>query len=195
MIRLFAALCNTLLETLSDEAVFRKATEGFNHYGHPCPSCGAAGKLSPHGSYTRNLVAPAERGAAEHRVETLRFKCASCKKTHALLPGTAIPYSPYSLRFKLAVLLAYFEGASTIAAISGRFGIAASTVYEWKKRLLEHMELMLGALASRKEPAHAFLRGLSGSGGLPARLGGFFRRHAFSFLQNRPAPASRSLPP
>ena len=115
--------------------------------------------------------------------------------THALLPDILIPYSPYSLRFKLAVLTAYFERDATVAAICERFGIAVSTLYSWKKRLLEHKVLLLGMLESRKESGIIFLRNLSGAACLSDTLRSFFRRHVFSFMQGQPAKATRSPPP
>jgi len=195
MIRHFAALCKTVFDKLTDEALFHKATGDFSHYGARCPNCGATGKLSPYGDYARGLVSIGDGTIVECRVEPIRFKCSSCSTTHALLPDILIPYSPYSLRFKLAVLIAYFERETTVAAICGRFGIAVSTLYAWKERLHEHKDLLLGALASQKEPALAFLCGLITSEDISGLIGGFFRRHAFSFLQNRSAPAARSLPP
>ena len=106
-----------------------------------------------------------------------------------------MPYSQYSLRFKIAVLIAYYERDTSVAEVCRRFNIAISTLYAWKERLLEHKDLMLGALISMKTPALAFLRNLLGSSGLSKLLGDFFRRHAFSFLQNQSATATRSRPP
>jgi transposase-like protein len=207
MIRLFAALCKTLAENIyDDETIFQEATDGFRHHGEKCPLCGASGKLTGNGKYSRILVSLAGGRPADHRVSPRRFVCASCGSTHALLPDILIPYSPYSLRFKLTVLAAYFEkmeaaedkGAKetpTVMDICERFGIAISTLYEWKKRLLEHKECLLGVLASQKTPALAFLRGLFGSGRLPDALRGFFRRHGFSFMQARSPMATRYCPP
>ena len=131
----------------------------------------------------------------ESRISPLRFKCSSCGTTHALLPDVLIPYSPYSLRFKLVVLIACFERDTTIVAACDHFGIAVSTLYAWKARLLEHKELLLGVLASRKESFHAFLGGLLRSDCLSSRLYNFFHRHDFSFLQHQSMTAARSLPP
>jgi transposase-like protein len=197
MIRLFAALCKSTLEHLSDETTFQDATDGFKHYfysGH-CPRCGAKGKLTPYGHYFRNLVTSNGNNVNESRISPVRFECRSCGKTHALLPGNIIPYSPYSLRFKLTVLIAYFERTVTVVAICEQFGIAVSTLYAWKHLLLEHRELLLGVLLSLKTPALAFLRKLFASDSLSDILGGFFDRYGFSFLQNRPALATRSCPP
>jgi transposase-like protein/ribosomal protein S27AE len=194
MIRLFEALCKSLFCSLVDAELFYDATSGFRHYGRHCPRCGARGKLSPYGDYSRWLVSLQGKAFAQ-LIQPLRFKCKSCGATHALLPDILIPYSPYSLRFKLAVLIAYFERGTSVVAICERFGIAVSTLYAWKALFLEHKELMLGVLLSRKEPALAFLRGLSRSADISRILQRFFDRHAFSFMQGRPKTAPRSLPP
>jgi ribosomal protein S27AE len=200
MIRLFTALCKALFENLCDETIFLAAAGRFSYRGERCPKCGAGGKLSPYGDYSRGLVSLIGGKIDARRVKPLRFICAPCGATHALLPDILTPYSPYSLRFKLTVLIAYFEKMEreqniTVAAICERFAIAVSTLYEWKELLLEHKDLMLGLLISRKEPALAFLRGLPGSGRPSGRLRDFFRKHGFSFLQNKSASAARSRPP
>ena len=193
MIRLFTALCKTVLDSLTDKELFRRATDGFRHYDKSCPQCGAPRKLSIHGDYSRWLVSYKDETIAQ-RILPPRFKCASCKTTHALLPDVLIPYSPYSLRFKLSVLIAYFQRDSTVTAICERFEIAVSTLYEWKKLFLSHKELFLGVLINRKYPAQDFLCGLLDHGCPSDRLLDFFCRHNFSFLQG-PRKAPRSVPP
>jgi hypothetical protein len=195
MIRFFTALCKSVLEKFSDEVIFQKATDGFRYYNEQCPSCGAAGKLSPYGDYFRYLVSHDGEKIIEFSVNPLRFECVSCGKTHALLPDIIIPYSPYSLRFKLTALVAYFERSKTVAAVCEQFGIAVTTLYMWKHRLLEHKDLLLGILESHKEPVQTFLRGLFASIQLSDKLRDFFRRYAFSFMQNQFIAATRSQPP
>jgi transposase-like protein len=182
MIRLFTTLCKSLLENFSDVTIFKETTDAFRHYDEKCPSCGACGKLKPYGDYSRILVSYEDEMTIESCVNPPRFECTSCGATHALLPDILIPYSPYSLRFKISVLLAYFERKTTVTAVCERFGIAVSTLYSWKDRLLEHKELLLGILASREESAIAFLRSLVGAACLSTRLRMFFRRYAFSFM-------------
>jgi ribosomal protein S27AE len=184
-----------MFEALTDVEMFQQATDGYRYYNERCPRCGALGRLSPHGDYCRWLVFFSGNHAASQRVRPLRFECASCGATHALLPDILTPYSSYSLRFKLAVLRAYFERDATVVAICGRFGIAVSTLYKWKELFLSHMRLMLGMLTSQKESALAFLRGLFGSHSLSERLRSFCGRHGFSFMQNRSTAATRSHPP
>ena len=195
MIRRFTTLCKAILDNLSDEDIFLKATDEFRHHGEKCPCCGAVGKLSPYGGYSRNLVSHKNRITIESRVRPLRFKCASCRATHAILPDILIPYSQYSLRFMLTVLLAYFKRDKTVVAICERFGIAVSTLYAWKERLLKHKELLLGVILNRKQPARTFLQNLFGSADISDRLLYFFNQYAFSFLQNQPIAATCSPPP
>jgi ribosomal protein S27AE len=195
MIRVFAKLCKTLLEKLTDVEIFKQAADGFDRYNESCPSCGAFGKLSPCGSYSRNVVSYEDGTVVDSRVSPHRFECASCGATHALLPDILIPNSSYSFRFKLFALIAYFDRDTTVSAVCERFGIAVSTLYSWKKLLLEHKELLLGIVASQKESAIAFIQSLFWSPKLSSRICGFFRRHAFSFMQRTPAAATRSPPP
>jgi len=195
MIRLFTALGKSILDKLTDEHAFREVTDIFRHYDQRCPHCGAYGRLYPYGSYSRNLVSFEDSQTIEHRINTLRFKCLSCIKTHALLPDVLIPYSPYSMRFKLSVLAAYFQRDTTVAALCERFGIAISTLYAWKKRLLSHKELMTGALASRKEQALSFIHNLLDSAGSSDCLRSFFSKHAFSFMQGISKATTRLYPP
>jgi transposase-like protein len=95
----------------------------------------------------------------------------------------------------LTVLVAYFERDTTVQAVCNYYGIAISTLYAWKHRLLEHKDLLLGMLASRKEPAQAFLRSLLNSIRISDQLSDFFFHYAFSFMQNQSAATTHSQPP
>jgi transposase-like protein len=195
MIRVFTTLCKLLFENLTDMTIFQNTTDGFKHYGENCPACGAAGKLSPYGIYSRGLVSYVNGKTIDERVNPRRFDCTSCGVTHALLPDILVPYSPYSLHFKLTALSAYYERSTTVVAICEHFGIAVSTLYSWIKLLSEHKELLLGAVASMEESAITFLRSLFEAACLSDCLRSFFRQHAFSFMQRMPATATRSPPP
>jgi len=195
MIRLFTALCKSLFDSLTDETIFLKATEDFSHHASECPNCAAIGKLVPYGKYSRSLTSYEDGSIKDRRICPFQLKCKSCKKTHAILPDILIPYSPYSLRFMLTVLIAYFERETTVVAICEHFCIAVSTLYAWKQCLLEHKELMIGVLLSKKEPALAFLKGLFESMALSDRIQDFFQRYAFSFLQHQSIMKTCSRPP
>ena len=194
MIRLFTALCKAFLKKLPEERVLLEEMKQFNQYDAKSPCCGATGQLEFHGSYLRSLVYIEDEKIATAHVEPNRFKCSSCNKTHALLPDIIVPYSIYSLRFILMALIAYFERETTVVKVCERFDIAVSTIYEWKKRMNAHKELMLGILISQKTPALEFLKGLLGSARLSHILSGFFSKHAFSFLQRKSAETTRIHP-
>jgi len=106
-----------------------------------------------------------------------------------------IPYSIYSLHFKLSALIAYYERDCTVAAVCESFDIAVSTLYEWKKRMALHKDLMIGVLLSQKTPSLDFLRRLLGSDDLSDELRRFFHKHGFSFMQGATAVTTRSNPP
>ena len=195
MIRYFANLCKAVLKNLNDDAIFEDATNKFQCRENKCPRCGVVGRLSPYSDYSRGFVYRRDEKTFNRRIRPLRFKCASCKSTHALLPDIIIPYSPYTLTFMLTVLIAYFERDTTVIMICERFEIAVSTLYAWKERLSAHMGLLLGILASLKAPALEFLRGLIESDDISDVLRGFYRRYAFSFLQNRSAKTTQYIPP
>jgi transposase-like protein len=195
MIRLFTALCKSFLKELSEWQIFQESTDGYNHHGDACPKCGAKGKLSGHGDYGRGLTSFEDGQIVFRLISVLRFLCESCKVTHALLPDIIVPYSPYSLLFMLAALIAYYERDSSVADVCARFDIAVSTIYEWQERIAEHKDLMLGVLISQKQRTHSYLLGLIDSPDLSNTLRRFYRKYGFSFMQRRSITASRSRPP
>jgi hypothetical protein len=195
MIRLFTKLCKHIFLVLSDKALFQKTTDDFKYHDAHCPKCGAIGRLKPYGDYSRDLVSYKNGKVVYSRVKPLRFKCESCVSTHALLPDNIIPYSPYSLHFKITVLLAYYERKTTVAEICERFLIAVSTLYAWKELLGKHKDLFLGALASQKKAVAVFLHNIYGATSLSDYIRDFFMRYAFSFLQNKSTVTTRLRPP
>ena len=195
MIRHILALCNNTLEHISDEAVFQNASDGFNHYSVRCPNCGASGKLSRYTHYKRWLMSYSGGKVRNSRISPIRFVCASCGETHALLTGNLVPYSSYSLSFMLTVLIAYFTRITTVQAVCDHFEIAVSTMYVWRNRLFTHKGLALGALLSLKTPALDFLKGLFQSDRISDYLSDFFTHYGFSFMQNHTSKAARSHPP
>jgi len=195
MIRFFTTLCKSLLNIMDDTTVYQNATYRYNYKNEPCQCCGTVGKYTSHDIYHRSLVYLKNGGSADSRINPQRFLCKSCNVTHALLPDIIIPYSPYSLRFIIEVLIAYYERAETVVKICEKFHIAISTLYEWKKRIESQKDLLLGVLISQKTPALAFLRQLINSNHLSDTLRKFYNKYGFSFMQNKSLPASRSRPP
>ena len=195
MIRLFTAFCKAFLEKLNDWQAFQDVSVGYIHHTEQCPRCGAIGKLSEIKGYTRWIVYRSGGMTANSRAEVRRFNCESCGATHALLPDILVPYSVYSLQFKMSVLIAYSERETTVVKICESFDIAVSTLYEWKKLIAGHKDLMLGALISLKTPALDFLRGLLGSCRVSEPLGSFFGKYGFSFMQGPRTATTRPVPP
>jgi transposase-like protein len=195
MIRLFTTLCKLILNILTDENVFWDATYGYNYCNKSCPRCGAKGKLSSYGDYSRWLIFIVDKSIVSNLIHPHRFKCMSCRATHALLPDIITPYSPYSLRFRFTVLLAYYERDTTVEALCEHFKIAVSTLYEWRKLFLMHKGLLLGILMDKKESVLNFLRGLLESTNLSDQLSSFYRQYKFSFMQAKYTAASRCVPP
>jgi len=195
MIRLFAALCKVLLTKISEEDAFCKAIEESNLFRTACLKCGAIGKFSGYGSYDRGHVSYSDGVILDSRVSSRRVKCLSCNTTHALLPDTLVPYSPYTLRFKLLVLIAYFNRDTSVVSICEHFGIAVSTLYEWKKIMIAHKDFMLGVLISRKIPALEFLHNILGSIDTSGALRSFFNKHGFSLMQDASTSVTLSVPP
>jgi len=195
MIRLFGALCKTYFKELSEKQRIQQATDAFRHFGEPCPNCGAVGKLAENGEYDRHLVSYEDGRITDSEVKAKLFFCSSCETSHALLPDIIIPYGRYSLLFVLAVMAAYFERADTVVNICERFGIAVSTIYDWRNRIAVHKELMLGTLISQKQRGHSYILGLQKTNVLSGALRRFFRKYGFSFMQRRSAPATQSRPP
>jgi hypothetical protein len=194
MIRLFTALCKVLLTKISEEEAFYAATEESGMFRTSCPKCGTVGRFSEYGNYDRGHVTYSDDEILDSRVRPRRVKCLSCGATHSILPDTLTPYSPYTLRFKLLVLIAYSDRDTTVMNVCGRFGIAVSTLYEWKKIMTAHKNLMLGLLLGRKTQALGFLCGLLGSADISDTLQGFFNKYSFSFMQDASVSVTRPVP-
>jgi transposase-like protein len=195
MVRLFTAFCKSYLKILSDKIIFDEAAGSYSYQGEACPRCGAVGKLTSHGTYTRGLTSRKSLKLIDCRLKPLRFKCESCAVTHALLPDIIIPYGRYSLSFVLSALIAYFDRTTSVVDICGQLGIAVSTLYDWLKRVAAHKDLMLGVLISNKTNTIPFLNDLLGCDNLSDLLRRFFQKHGFSFMQRRSLSTTRSHPP
>jgi hypothetical protein len=178
-----------------DNEIFQASTDEYNPFGDKCPNCGARGILNSYGNYTRYLVSPVNGRQNTDRIKPLRFKCPGCRTTHALLPEILVPYSPYSLRFILTVLIAYFERETPVAEVCKHYCIAISTLYRWKHRLEAQKQLILGVLIDKRESASKFIHKLLGEPDkLSFTLETFFGRYGFSFMQRAAAAATRISP-
>lgn len=162
MIRPFTIFCKLNQITFSDFHWFCQEYHALDRTDGSCPACHARMSMGPFASYRRYL-AELEGGEPVTRTVTVqRYRCGSCRRTHALLPSMLVPYSSYSLRFILQVLRAYFLRTDTVAGICGRAGIAVSTLYRWKQLFMTHKQLWLGVLEAACRANRHFLDQLSG---------------------------------
>jgi len=199
MITYFAKKCKEMLKkdtkkNMTEAEQCESAGAEYKYEESVCPNCGAKGKLKPNGSYYRHIVTYIDEKVDNKYVETRRFRCKSCKKTHALIYGVLVPYSMYTVSFKLSVLLAYYERKMTVAAICEKYRIAKSTLYKWKAQLVEQKELLLGEVVSVKTTAIRFIGDILGFERYPSELKGFYEKYGFSFLQATHS-ATRPVPP
>jgi hypothetical protein len=72
--------------------------------------------------------------AGSEEVTPWRGRCRSCKATHVLLPATLFVRRAFAGGLMWACVLARV-GGSKIAAIGSRFGVRASTVASWLRRI------------------------------------------------------------
>ena len=69
------------------------------------------------GHYGRYLIGIEAGEPSVHTVRIKRYRCISCRHTHALLSSCLVPYRSYSLRFILTVLYHYFCKRGTVEQI------------------------------------------------------------------------------
>lgn len=69
-------------------------------FHRPTCTCGHSACLSIHGYYTRSLKTP--EGKAAFRI--CRLICSRCRRTHALLPSSMVPYSQISLAEHIEII-------------------------------------------------------------------------------------------
>ena len=70
-----------------------------------CPYCKHHGHLIFHGAYVRHI----HFGYDKPEITIQRVKCTHCKKTHALLPSSLVPYSQIPLKYQVAMAENYLQ--------------------------------------------------------------------------------------
>ena len=181
MIRIFTVFSLLYKIPLTDRQWMEHDISSFSEIKEACPHCRAKGCLGKFGHYGRYLVEMEKGRPIVHPVRIERYRCSSCRHTHALLSSCLVPYRSYSLRFILTVLYSHFGKQKTVEQISADFGIAVSTLYEWKKLFMRHKEVWLGVLKNLYRSETSFLRRCTGRD-----LSGFYERFRFSFLERIP---------
>lgn len=119
-----------LSEKFTDKELYNYSLQNMNFNHCTCPSCGNTGNLKKHASYKRYLIENKNGFPRTSSIKIIRFMCISCNTTHAYIPVFMIPFSVYSLRFVLKVLLFYFQRKFTVISICEKFDISISMLYK-----------------------------------------------------------------
>lgn len=184
MIRIFGYFCKqnilnfnkiSLNECLNELILNKKS----------CPSCKTNyPNWKKHATYFRYLIFLEDKANITEQITITRYKCESCKRTHALLPDLIIPYSSYSLGFVILVIEEYFNKSLSVTETCLKYDISASTLYCWKDLFLKHKKIWLGLLDDRLITAIQFLYALFGENQY-LNLIDFFQIAGISFLQTQ----------
>ena len=95
----------------------------------PCPACPAVGRFSLHGSYERNIIYFDDGEIVCRLMEIKRVKCASCKATHAVMPGDIIPYKILSLFVFVHILVSFFLEKASVLKMAGAWDFSFQFIY------------------------------------------------------------------
>lgn len=109
--------------------------------------CPCSGVLGPWGRARERVIRSV---AGKVAVTPRRGRCRSCRATHVLLPAWLFVRRAFAGVVIWACVLARVTG-SKIAAIGARFGVKASTVASWLRRIIGRAQwwrqVLMGALA------------------------------------------------
>lgn len=116
-----------------------------------CPSCGEAGCVCLHGSYSRGITRWLRqmRRPVARKMLIDRVRCKRCGKTHALLPTEVIPYTVLcvELCLQIAIALRKSRKVSRVAADSFRASVTTCRgLLRDAERLAEALGCALDAL-------------------------------------------------
>ena len=161
MIRVFEPLCESRFSKFSANDLFTRFMTMFKPHEQPCPNCDARHpEWKKHGVYTRYLLSFEGGCTATYQIKITRYRCLSCKSTHAILPEFIIPYKSYSFLFIIAVMMDYYTRSLTVEGICSKYNISKSTLYLWKTLYQTHKKLWLGLLQDAGTSPTKFLEGL-----------------------------------
>ena len=185
MIRGFDLLCKINFEIYSISHLFQYAMTTLDVQDYNCPKCGTRHpNWTKHDSYSRFLIGFHKRKVDSEVVCVIRYRCQSCRSTHAFLPEFVIPFKSHSLFFVLAVLKDLFIRSLTVNEICTKYDISVATLYAWKKAFLKDKKLWLGILEDMLTSISKFLNFLA-KDGIKYHLRRFFAITNRSFFQTR----------
>ena len=107
MIRKNVLACKLIRIKSSASRLYQSQKEGFRPEQETCPYCGSRGCCARFASYERYVLDFLDGRPVCETVRIPRIRCGSCRRTHAILTDSLIPYRSYSLFFILRVIGEY----------------------------------------------------------------------------------------
>ena len=190
MIRKNVLACNIIRIKSSASRLYQRQKEGFRPEQETCPYCGSRGCCARFASYERYVLDFLDGRPVCETVRIPRIRCGSCRRTHAILTDSLIPYRSYSLFFILRVIGEYLLHLWTVEKLCTRFGITHSMLYRWIGLFQQHKAEWLGNLADLEQTPLTFLKHLVFLPEYCAFSSGFCQRTLLSFLQSHANPAN-----
>ena len=77
-----------------------------------------------HGSYQRHIMYFSEGEMAYVLIDIKRIKCASCRSTHAVMPGDLIPYKLLSLFVVMLLIVACIVEETPVLRVANKYGLS-----------------------------------------------------------------------
>lgn len=134
MITVFVSENNPISQKSYDDAMDR-----LDPFRLPC-TCGCSGSLIRYGSYRRHVKAD----GAKFPLIIRRLLCQSCRRSHALIPSSLVPYSQIPLEDQVSLIEAFEQGGSPDAVLDENpemdertpFRLIRMYLLYWRQRLL-----------------------------------------------------------
>jgi hypothetical protein len=106
--------------------------------------------MSAHGSYRRNFTYVKDDTVIDALIDIRRLSCASCGKTHAVLPGAVVPHSPFSVRFIALLIIDWLQQRyPSVEQLCAHYRIVVNTFYRLKERFEHCVRLAYGLVAGK----------------------------------------------
>jgi hypothetical protein len=152
-----------------------------------CPTCKARASMDVHSSYHRHFTHIKDGDVVDIRIRIIRLRCASCMKTHALLPEAVVARSPFSIPFIASLIRDWLDRVfPSIEGLCAHYGIAINTFYRLKARFERSVRLAYG-ITSGQGGIRCALTILSGCNiyAADSLLSGYFLLAKRSFCEAR----------
>lgn len=132
----------------------------FNLSTCQCPYCHTVGRMSPHHTYHRWVLASADTPSVHLRVTVLHCECKTCKHPyHAFLPDWICPFCSFTYTFLLQILgFFYGQGNQHLQTTAKHFGLSRTTIRILIKRFsLEEWRILQTKLAQESKGSSRLL--------------------------------------